>query len=213
MNMSTEEWLVFITACSLLNIAPGPDTIYITSRTIAQGKMSGFISALGVCSGAMLHALAAGIGLSLILTTSVLAFNMIKWLGAIYFIYLGYKAICGNHLSSNMSRPSEVVMTLDYKKIYLQGVLVDLLNPKTALFFLAFIPQFIDTQRGPQLAQFLTLGLVVIINALIIEYTLIIFAEKLSLALRRNHKIARRLETGMGIVMVALGLRLARQEL
>lgn len=210
--MNTEEWLFFLAACTVLNLAPGPDTMYITSKTMAQGKISGFLSALGVCSGAMLHALAAGIGLSMILTTSALTFNIIKWLGAAYFIYLGYKAIKKN----SAQKPFQInknIKPSNYWIIYLQGVLVDLLNPKTALFFLAFIPQFIDSQQGPQLGQFLTLGFVVIINALLIEYVLIIFADKISTSARRNHRVARWLECSMGVMMIALGCRLAQQEL
>ncbi len=210
--MNIEEWLIFITACTVLNLAPGPDTIYITSRTMAQGRISGFLSALGVCTGAMLHALAAGIGLSMILTTSALAFSVIKWLGAAYFFYLGYKAIRGKSTIKPF-QPTENIQPSSYWTIYLQGVLVDLLNPKTALFFLAFIPQFIDIQQGAQLTQFLILGLVVIVDALIIEYVLIMFADKLSIALRRNHQMARWLECSMGAIMIALGFRLARQEL
>ncbi len=210
--MSAEEWLIFITACTVLNLAPGPDTIYITSRTMAQGKISGFLSALGVCTGAMLHALAAGIGLSMILTTSAFAFGVIKWLGAAYFFYLGYKAIRGKS-STKSFHPTDNIQSSNNWSIYFQGILVDLLNPKTALFFLAFIPQFIDVQQGPQLSQFLILGLVVIVDALIIEYVLIMFADKLSIALRRNHQLTRWLECGMGTIMIALGFRLARQEL
>ncbi len=209
--MSLQEWLLFFGACTILNIAPGPDTLYITSRTITQGRASGFLSALGVCSGAMLHALAAGIGLSAMLAASATAFNAIKWVGAAYLIYLGYKAIrtptttAPMHLSTSMPRRA-------HGRIYLQGIMVDLLNPKTALFFLAFIPQFIDPRQGAPLGQFISLGLVVILNALCIEFFLILFIDRLTAVLRRNTRVARWLERAMGAFLITLGLNLARQE-
>ncbi len=210
--MSLDQWLLFLGACTVLNAAPGPDTLYITSRTIAQGRLSGFLSALGVCTGGMLHALAAGLGLSAILATSATAFTVIKWMGALYLIYLGYKALCRNKIPNPTAVASDIKKT-DHWKIYFQGVLVDVLNPKTALFFLAFIPQFIEPERGAHLTQFLLLGLLVILNALIIEFFIIVFAHRLTGVLRRKNNLARWLDRGMGTMLIALGLKLASQEM
>jgi len=210
--MSPQEWLLFFGACTVLNIAPGPDTLYITSRTIARGRSSGFLSALGVCSGAMLHATAAGFGLSAILAASATAFNLIKWVGACYLIYLGYKAMRTSPVTDPGDLPASTSQST-YGMIYLQGVMVDVFNPKTALFFLAFIPQFVDPRQDDPLGQFVSLGLVVILNALLIEFFLIMFIDRLTSILRRNARLASWLERGMGIFLIALGLNLARQKL
>jgi len=160
----------------------------------------------------MLHALAAGIGLSAILAASATAFNIIKWVGAAYLIYLGCQAF-RSHPATGPERACGARQQNAYWMTYFQGVMVDVLNPKTALFFLAFIPQFVDPQGGAQVFQFLTLGLVVILNALLIEFFLILFADRLTAVLRRNNQLARWLERGMGTFLIALGLNLARQKL
>ena len=174
--------VVFITACTILNIAPGPDTMYIMSKTIAQGRRAGLLSSVGVCSGAMVHASLAGLGLSAILTTSPAAFSVIKWVGAFYLIYLGYVTIANAlKVREDPSSNSNNVLRQDSAwRLYYQAVLVDLLNPKTALFFLAFIPQFIDKGAGNYFWQFIFLGLVLITNALIIEIGLVSVGERLT---------------------------------
>ena len=211
--MSTEQWWLFIVACTVLNTAPGPDTIYITTKTITQGRLSGMLSALGVCTGAMVHATAAGIGLSAILATSAYAFTIVKWVGALYLIYLGYKAIVStlnNEQQIINSQQTSIQPKNHLWKIYFQGVLVDILNPKTALFFLAFIPQFINPTLGSGVWQFIFLGLIVIINALVIEVILISFASKITGFLRKNRSLSNWLERSLGLTLIGLGLHLIR---
>lgn len=213
MLMSTEQWWLFIVACTVLNTAPGPDTIYITTKTITQGRLSGMLSALGVCTGAMVHATAAGIGLSAILATSAYAFTIVKWVGALYLIYLGYKAIVSTLNNEQQIINSQQTSTQSKNhlwKIYFQGVLVDILNPKTALFFLAFIPQFINPTLGSSVWQFIFLGLIVIINALVIEVILIMFASKITVFLRTNRSLSNWLERSLGLTLIGLGLHLIR---
>jgi len=215
MLMSAEQWWFFLAACTVLNTAPGPDTIYITTKTISQGRLSGLFSAFGVCSGAMVHATAAGIGLSAILATSANAFTIVKWVGALYLIYLGYRAIAAtlNGKSSAINPQQELhLLKINPWKIYIQGVIVDLLNPKTALFFLAFIPQFINPDAGAELWQFLFLGLVVILNALVIEIVLILFAAKITGFLRNSRFLADWLERSLGLALIGLGFHLIRGE-
>ena len=211
MWMSTEQWWVFLVACTVLNAAPGPDTLYITTKTIAQGRLSGLLSAFGVCTGAMIHVTAAGIGLSAILAKSAYAFTIIKWVGAIYLMYLGYRAIVGTfqhkqQVDNFQAKTSSVNKHLG--KVFSQGVLVDLFNPKTAMFFLAFIPQFVNTSAGSSVWQFIFLGLIVILNALVIEVVLIFFAAKITRFLRTNHSLSNWLERMMGTALIALGVHL-----
>lgn len=213
--MSTEQWWLFIVACTVLNTAPGPDTIYITTKTITQGRLSGVLSALGVCSGAMIHAAAAGIGLSTILATSAYAFTIVKWIGALYLMYLGYRAI-----SSTLNNKQKIITTQTKTELtknhlwtnYFQGVLVDILNPKTAMFFLAFIPQFISPSVNSGVWQFIFLGLIVILNALIIEIILILFASKITNFLHTNKPLANWLERSLGMILIGLGLHLIRDK-
>jgi len=215
MLMTIEQWWFFIAACTVLNTAPGPDTIYITTKTISQGRLSGLISAFGVCTGAMIHAVAAGIGLSAILATSASAFTVVKWIGALYLIYLGYRAIT-NTLNGEQQtivlQDKSVLTKNNLWRIYFQGVLVDILNPKTALFFLAFIPQFINPTFGSDIWQFIFLGLIVIINALVIEVVLIAFATKITGFLRTNKFLSNWLERGLGMILIGLGLHLIQEE-
>jgi len=208
--MSAEQWWVFITACTILNIAPGPDTMYIMSKTIAHGRRAGLLSSVGVCSGAMVHASIAGLGLSAVLATSPGAFNAIKWVGAIYLIYLGLMTIAATLRSGTTADPAKNVSAKQQSawRIYYQAVLVDLLNPKTALFFLAFIPQFINNESGSYFWQFIFLGLVVITNALIIECFLVYFGTRLTQFMRDNSALSYWLERGVGLVLMSIGLNL-----
>ncbi len=216
MLMSAEQWWLFLTACTILNIAPGPDTIYITTKTITQGKLSGLLSAFGVCTGAMIHAITAGIGLSAVLATSAYAFTIIKWIGAVYLMYLGLRAIMGTfkHGQKTKSLKQEVAaVENNLGKIYFQGVLVDVLNPKTAMFFLAFIPQFIDTTANSSVWQFIFLGLIVVLNALVIEAVLIFFAAKITRFLRTNISLSNWLERSLGAILIGLGFHVLNRKM
>lgn len=208
--MSAEQWWFFITACTILNIAPGPDTMYIMSKTIAQGRRAGLLSSVGVCNGAMVHASLAGLGLSAILTTSPTAFIVIKWAGAFYLIYLGFATIATTlkMKDGSPSNSNKVLKQDSAWRIYYQAVLVDLLNPKTALFFLAFIPQFIDKGAGNYFWQFIFFGLVVITNALIIQIGLVSVGERLTQFMRDNSTLAQWLERSVGLVLIGIGFNL-----
>lgn len=184
--------------------------MYIMSKTIAQGRRAGLLSSIGVCSGAMLHASLAGLGLSAVLATSPDIFNVIKWVGAFYLVYLGCVTIIATFKSHDNSKKEASKPTKQNSawRIYYQAILVDLLNPKTALFFLAFIPQFIDNESGSYFWQFIFLGLVVITNALIIECGLVFLGERLTQFMRSNASLAHWLERSVGLVLVCIGLNL-----
>lgn len=157
-------WLFAVSAAALL-IIPGPAVLYIMARSIDQGKKGGLVSVLGVTLGGSIHVLAGALGVSAILMTSVTAFHIVKYLGAAYLIYLGCKTL----LFSSNSTTSEIPKSPRKKltKILYQSMLVEIMNPKTALFFLAFFPQFISTSAGSVPVQFLLLGTIFIILAFI----------------------------------------------
>ena len=200
------NFALFLTAGILLNLTPGPDTIYILGRSIAQGREAGVASAFGISIGSIFHTGAAALGLSAVLATSALAFGTIKLLGGAYLIFLGIKLILDRrrHLSlpSNFRRRTTIAA-------FRQGVLTNLLNPKVALFFLAFLPQFIDPASSTKVFAFIMLGLTFVTTGTIWCLILAWFASVFSERLRKSETIAQWLNRTAGALFVFLGLRLA----
>jgi threonine/homoserine/homoserine lactone efflux protein len=149
--------LFIVTALALL-VIPGPAVLYITARAAAHGRRAGLVSLLGVHTGSVVHVLAAVAGLSALLVASATAFTVVKIVGAVYLIYLGIRTIAGRGSSVG---PGLSLRGL--RRLYFDGIVVNILNPKTALFFLAFLPQFVDPDRGPVWTQTLVLGLLFIV--------------------------------------------------
>nr|WP_321982026.1 LysE family translocator [uncultured Cohaesibacter sp.] len=211
MFMSAEAWGLFLVACLMLNIAPGPDLIFILSRTLGHGRKIGFAASLGVCSGALVHVMAAALGVSAILATSATAFMIVKYVGAGYLVWLGAKAL----LSRESVLPTEAKpkKQLSAWAAYRQGVLIDVLNPKVALFFLAFLPQFIPhdgTLSGHQIfLDTVLLGAIVIGVGLVIEAGFIMLAAPFGAYLRNNKTVALWLDRAFGGLLVSLGAKLA----
>ena len=197
---------LFLAAGILLNLTPGPDTVYILGRSIAQGREAGIASALGISLGSIFHTCAAALGLSAILATSALAFGAVKLLGGAYLIFLGIKMILDRRkqlrLPSNFRRRTTLAA-------FRQGILTNILNPKVALFFLAFLPQFIDPASNMKIAAFITLGLTFVATGTIWCLILARFASALSERLRANETISQWLNRTAGAFFVFLGLRLA----
>ena len=197
---------LFLAAGILLNLTPGPDTVYILGRSVAQGREAGVASALGICLGSIFHTCAAALGLSAILATSALAFGAIKLLGGAYLIFLGIKMLLDRrkHLSlpSNFRRRTPTAA-------FRQGILTNVLNPKVALFFLAFLPQFIDPTSNMKVLAFLALGFAFVTTGTIWCLVLAWFASTFSERLRTNETVAQWLNRTAGALFVFLGLRLA----
>lgn len=204
---SPEQFLVFLAAAVLLNVSPGADHVFILTRTLAQGRMAGFLSSWGVCSGAMIHVLAAAFGISAILAASAAAFTVVKLAGAAYLIWLGIRALRSKGLALSVAQGEDPRASA--WMLYRQGVVVDLLNPKVAVFFMAFLPQFVDPARGGAAWQMIALGAVVIAVALLWETMLIFGAGLLTHRLRTSPAIARWINRATGATFVGLGLRLA----
>lgn len=197
----------FLIAGLILNLTPGADTMYILGRSIAQGKKAGVLSALGISTGAIFHIIFATLGLSIILAESAMAFEIVKYLGAGYLIFLGLKTILKKADGKfELNKENE---TVNYKKIYLSGIMTNILNPKVALFFLAFLPQFIDPNYVQSSLPFLILGITFLLTGTICCLILALFASKLSDRIRKNFKMKIWLDKITGGVFVALGIKLA----
>ena len=201
-------WLLFLSTAIALNIAPGPDVIYILTKTIANGRKIGFASSLGVCTGALFHVFAAAIGLSAILVTSSLAFTVVKFIGVGYLLYLAYQSFnsAGTYLNirSKQARKKET-----FWGAFKQGVLIDILNPKVAIFFMAFLPQFVRVGHGSVPMQLLVLGILIILIAIVVEFAYVLLASVLTNKINNSRTFSRWLDWLVGTIFVALGIRLA----
>ena len=205
-DYSLTHWLAFLSAAVLLNLSPGPDIAFILGHTMKSGKRAGFSALFGVWSGAGLHVLMAALGLSAVLAASAAAFSAVKWIGAAYLVWLGIQALRASGGGGLVKAAGE---KMPVAKIYRQGILVSLLNPKVAIFFLAFLPQFVVEGAGPTWAQLMLHGGLIIVVAAFIEPPLILLGGRLADALRNNQRIGLWLDRGLGTLFVALGVRLA----
>ncbi|MBK9006076.1 MAG: Homoserine/homoserine lactone efflux protein [Anaerolineales bacterium] len=195
---------LFIVAAVALLLVPGPAVLYITARSASQGRAAGLVSVLAIETANLIQAVAAGLGLSAILLSSALAFDVVKYLGAGYLIYLGIRK-----LRSPEQAADEEIKQDSLHQIYWQGVAVNILNPKTALFFFAFLPQFVDPARGNVIAQNLLLGLIFVALAIVTDSLYALAISAFADQLRGN----QRFQTGgryfAGLVYVALGITTA----
>ncbi|MGI8580645.1 MAG: LysE family translocator [Chitinophagaceae bacterium] len=203
--MGIQHYETFLLAAILLNITPGNDTIYILSRTIAQGRKAGIMSVLGIGTGSLVHTSFAAIGLSVIIAQSPVLFNIIKYAGAAYLFYIGVSMILSKSSVINLPDPKNE----KNNKIYLQAVLTNVLNPKVALFFISFLPQFIDPTYSNHYLSFIILGLSFTITGTLWCLLLALFASVISIALLKNNKTGNYITKVCGLVLVALGVKVA----
>ena len=205
--MTAHSYLLFVSSSIALALIPGPDMAFMLARCIAQGRRAGVLAALGFNVGSYVHLTAAVLGLSAVLATSPVAFNIIRWLGAAYLIYLGIGAIRTGQgaLAINGGAPKE---RRTNASIFWQAFLTDILNPKVIMFFFAFLPQFVDARGSHPTLQLLLLGVTVNMVCLPINLALVVFSARLTQTLRRNESISKWLQRGMGALFVGIGLRL-----
>lgn len=197
----------FLLTGLLLNITPGNDTIFILSRSMAQGKRAGIMSVLGIATGSLIHTVLAAFGLSIIIAKSILAFNIIKYAGAAYLLYVGYKMLTDKTKINTDTSISENLINL--KKIYRDGVLTNVLNPKVALFFISFLPQFIDPHTTNTIVPFIKLGVTFTITGTIWCLILANFASVIFSKLKQNKKLSNYVNKTCGGVLIALGIKIA----
>ena len=202
MLISPSSLLLFVTGAAILLAIPGPAIMYIVSRSIGQGRLAGLVSAMGIATGTLIHVAAATLGLSALLASSALAFQFLKYLGAAYLIYLGIRRL----RSSDTQLVAEVAAERKIARIYGQGILVNVLNPKTALFFLAFLPQFVETSRGHATLQIFELGVLFALMGWFSDSLWALAAGSLAERMRRSLGFRRAQRNLSGGALIALGL-------
>lgn len=196
---------LFVVASWILIITPGPDLIYVITRGIASGKKAGIISALGVTAGILVHTMFTAFGLSLILRTSALAFMIVKIIGSIYLVYLGVKTIKDKNSINLANKPVDQ----SWQKLFTQGVLSNVLNPKVALFFLAFLPQFVTANAANFTLQVAMLGFVFALFGVIFLLIVGYFSGRLGIFLSGKKSRLEKVRWFTGIILILLGLRIA----
>ena len=193
--------VVFGAAALALIVVPGPAVLYIVSQSIDRGRLAGFVSALGIAVGALVHVCAAAIGLSSILVSSATAFNVVKYAGAAYLIGMGIWTIARRRDADPAAAPSERRL----RRRFAQGVVVNVLNPKTALFFFAFLPQFVDPEQGSAALQIVVLGLVWVLLAVLSDSVWALATGTASERLRGSRRFLSVQRYVSGSVFVGLG--------
>jgi threonine/homoserine/homoserine lactone efflux protein len=206
----TQDLALFVISGLLLNLAPGPDTLLIMTRAASQGWRAGSAAALGIGCGTFVHILAAALGLSAVLATSATAFLIVKLIGAAYLLYVGLGLLLSKKKSSEDGAQTTIVTTrLSYRKIFLQGFLTNLLNPKVAVFFLAFVPQFIASSAPDKALAFIFLGCIFNFNGMLWCHFLAFSSAYASQKLRVNRRLSAGLNRLIGLMFVSFGLKLA----
>lgn len=208
-DYSLAHWLTFFGAAFALEIVPGPDLLFIAAQTGRHGRGHGFAAMLGLWTGALVHIAATVAGLAAILARSAIAFSIIKWLGAAYLVWLGVQSLIAAQRGADNTETLPARIVPSRWAAYRQGIFVDLLNPKVALFFVAFIPQFVVPGAGPAAAQLALHGLLLFAVAGLVEPVLIVIGDRLIAALKGRRQLAARAERGVGAIFIGLGVRLA----
>ena len=205
-DYSLLHWAAFFTAAFLLTLSPGPDIAFILGQTVKGGRKSGFAAMFGIWGGTIGHIILAVVGLSAILSASATAFAMVKWVGVAYLVWLGLVAL----RSRGGSFISETVQVdTSSSRIFWQGALIALLNPKVAIFFIAFLPQFVVPDAGPTWAQLCLHGFLLICVSAFVEPPLVLVGERLTARLRGNQRLGQWIDRSLGVLLIALGMRLA----
>lgn len=206
LQYSYSHWAVFFSASFLLALSPGPDIMFILGRTIEGGRRSGFAAMFGIWAGTVVHIILAIVGLSAVIASSPAVFSAVKWIGVLYLLWLGVSAI----------RAQEIILTDDHAKnsvstrgVFFQGVLVTMLNPKIAIFFIAFLPQFVVDGAGPTWFQLLLHGVLLIAVSAVVEPVFVLLGAKLTQNLRNNPQVNFWLSRILGILFIVLAARLA----
>jgi threonine/homoserine/homoserine lactone efflux protein len=206
------HFFLFLTAAVLLAIAPGPGMLYVLARSLAGGKREGVLSALGTFLGGMVHVFAAALGVSVVLAKSAVAFSTVKYVGAAYLCFLGVRMILDARKEKSSAEESVAQNITPARNPLWQGVATEVLNPKTALFFLSFIPQFVNRGGGHVFLQFVALGTISVVMNTTADLVVIALAGPLGERIRSSATFRRRQRTVTGAIMIGLGTYLATSE-
>lgn len=196
---------LFAVASVAMLAFPGPSVLYIVSRSIDQGRRAGLVSMLGVEAGALVHVLAAAVGVSAILASSATAFSVVKYAGAAYLVYLGIQRLRRPGGFGLAGAPTAV----PGRRLFRDGMIVNVLNPKTAVFFLAFLPQFVDPDRGAGAVQVFVLGAMFVVLAVLSDGLYAVVAGAVGARLRHSERLRRRIDRAGGGLLVGLGVAAA----
>jgi threonine/homoserine/homoserine lactone efflux protein len=196
---------LFLAASALLTMAPGPDIVYVLTRGITQGRKAGFAAALGFATGVIFHTALAALGIAALIRSSEFAFSLVRYAGAVYLIYIGVRAV--------MSKSAFALDTGNGKRalrtIYMQSVVGNVLNPKVTLFFLSFLPQFVNAAAGHLETQMLLLGVIFMVQTVVIFGAVALFSGFIGDWLKRKPVIGDRLNLFAGLTFIGLGIRVA----
>jgi threonine/homoserine/homoserine lactone efflux protein len=204
--IDSSKLMLFLTAALVLAIAPGPGMLYVLARSLAGGRREGVLSSLGTFVGGMVHVLAAAAGVSVVLAKSAVAFATVKYVGAAYLCFLGIRMMVDARKDTGLLRTDAEVPA---RNPFWQGIATEVLNPKTALFFLSFIPQFVDRQTGHVFWQFLRLGTISVTLNTWADLVVTLFAGPLGNRIRSSARFRRTQPTATGAIMIGLGTYLA----
>jgi threonine/homoserine/homoserine lactone efflux protein len=210
----THDLTLFILSGLLLNIAPGPDSLLIVTRSASQGWRAGSAVAFGIGAGTFVHVFAAALGLSALLATSVTAFSIVKYIGAAYLLYIGMSMLFRKQRVDTPKAASEDDATErspapTHRKVFAQGFLTNVLNPKVAIFFLAFVPQFIAIDAANKPLAFIALGFIFDFNSMLWAHVLVVTAAVAGNRVRMGGAAIRWLNRAIGVMFVSFGLKLA----
>lgn len=195
----------FLGAAIVLTLMPGPDNLFTLAQSIAKGKNAGIYTTLGLCTGLLVHITAATIGISAVIYNSAFAFTIVKYAGAAYLLFLAFKSFREKASSINLNNGD----SSDYKSLYKKGVIMNLLNPKVSLFFLAFFPQFINYENGNISIQMLVFGILFLFQTLVIFSLISVFAGKVGSFLRKNPTLSKKINYIQGSLFTLIGLKIA----
>lgn len=196
--------VLFMAAGLALNLTPGPDMLYVAARSTSEGRSAGIVSSLGIATGTLFHITAVALGLSALLAAVPVAYTVVRVGGAIYLMYLGVRA-----LTSHTTGATREIARASLTTIFRQGAITNILNPKVALFFLAFLPQFVDPSRGSPAAQIVVLGLIFDTSGTIVNVAVALGASRAADRMRANSRVGDIMRKLTGAVFIGLGLRLA----
>ncbi len=206
--IDTTSLIVFMTATLALNLTPGPDMLYVVARSVGQGQRAGVVSALGIGGGCLAHTFAAAFGLSALLMSSAVAYDLVKYAGAVYLIYLGVRALLDK---SQLLQQAELE-SASLSRIFYQGLITNVLNPKVALFFLAFLPQFAKAENGSIAWQIIFLGFLFNVSGTLVNVVVALLGGRIGRLFNRRPAFAQAQRWLTGGVFIALGMRLAFQK-
>ena len=211
MNLGVHDLPLFALAALLVNLTPGPDMLFVIGNSAARGRRAGVLAALGVGAGCMLHIAMAAVGLSALLAASATAFTLVKWVGAAYLVWVGLAMLRSPAPRSRVTPEADAAMA-EPSRVFWQGALTNALNPKVALFFLAFLPQFIEPGSANQAWAFVALGLLFNVGGTLVNVTAALLASSVRAGLEARGATSRAgpwLQRAAGVLFIGLGLKLA----